>query len=139
MIAIQVEIQLLKLMVVLELMHQLLQQLDLIVKDLHKEDPEVLLRWNLVMILDIKQVMMPGLMIVSQIETRLNKKTVKQVFLLLLSLALMLESIAKDLLRRKLIALLNKDKHQIPGLMIVSLIEIQLFRQMAKLVLMLHL
>ena len=64
---------------------------------------------------------------------------VKLVLMLLLSLALESELNAKDLLSKKLIALLNKDKHQILGLMIVSLIEIHQFRQMVKLVLMLHL
>jgi hypothetical protein len=40
-----------------------------IAKVLPKEDPEVLLRCSLVMILDIKRVMMPGLMIATLIET----------------------------------------------------------------------
>ena len=55
-------------MVVLELMHQLPLESELNAKDLHKEDPEVLLRCNLGMILVIKLEMMPGSMIATQTE-----------------------------------------------------------------------
>jgi hypothetical protein len=56
-------------MEVLESTHLLPLELESSAKVLPKEDLEVLLRCSLVMILDIKQVMMPGLMIATLIET----------------------------------------------------------------------
>jgi hypothetical protein len=55
-------------MEVLESTHLLPLELESSAKVLPKEDPEVLLRCSLVMILDIKQEMMLGLMTASQIE-----------------------------------------------------------------------